>query len=283
MVNPLILVLALASALSWAPAAYAQSPATGKGSSSEQARRLFKEGIALAKSEQWAEALWAFRQSRDLVPRPSTSYNIANAFYRLDRPVEGLAELDSYDAMPAVRSNQTARKRGAALRELLQEVVAEAQVAITPADAEVYVDDRRAKSSGAERVIRLNPGPHTLRFSREGYEPTTKDVQAERGSRKTYAIALRPLTPAPMSATLPATQLPGTVNPGEMGSAPAAPPADEKKPFVKRPGFWGMISAIIVVGAGVGVAVALTRKDDSPQCGTTGTCATTQGLTVTSF
>ncbi|MFW2387912.1 MAG: PEGA domain-containing protein [Polyangiales bacterium] len=283
MVNPLILVLALASALSWAPTAYAQSPTAGDGSSSEQARRLFKEGIALAKSEQWAEALWAFRQSRDLVPRPSTSYNIANAFYRLDRPVEGLAELDSYEAMAAVRANEAARKRGAALRELLQDVVAEAQVAITPADAEVHVDGRRAKSSGAERVIRMNPGPHTLRFSREGYEPATKEVQAKRGSRTTYAIALRPLTPAPMSVTLPATQLPGTVNPGEAGSAPAAPPADEKKPFAKRPGFWVMIGAIVVVGAGVGVAVALTRKDDSPQCGTTGTCATTQGLTVTSF
>lgn len=283
MVKPLLLLLALASALSWAPAAYAQTATVGDESTSEQARRLFGEGITLAKSEQWAEALWAFRQSRNLVPRPSTSYNIANALYRLDRPVEGLAELDSYDAMPAVRANDATRKRGAALRELLEGVVAEARLAITPADAEVYVDDRRTKTRGKDRIVRLNPGPHLLRFSREGYEPTTKEVQVERGSRLTYAIALRPLTPAPVSAALPPTALPGTVDPLETGSAPAEPPVDEKKPFAKRPGFWGMISAIIVVGAGVGVAVALTRKDDSPQCGTTGTCATTQGLTVTSF
>ena len=44
-----------------------------------------------------------------------------------------------------------------------------------------------------------------------------------------------------------------------------------------------MIGAIVLVGVGAGVAVALTRKDDAPQCGTTGNCATTQGLTVTSF
>jgi hypothetical protein len=52
---------------------------------------------------------------------------------------------------------------------------------------------------------------------------------------------------------------------------------------VKRPGFWVMIGAIVVVGVGTGVAVAMVRRDDAPQCGTTGDCATTSGLTVTSF
>jgi hypothetical protein len=52
---------------------------------------------------------------------------------------------------------------------------------------------------------------------------------------------------------------------------------------VKRPGFWVMIGAIALVGVGVGVTVAMVRRDDTPQCGTTGDCATTAGLTLTSF
>jgi TPP-dependent pyruvate/acetoin dehydrogenase alpha subunit len=44
-----------------------------------------------------------------------------------------------------------------------------------------------------------------------------------------------------------------------------------------------MIGAIAAVGIGVGVGVAVSRKDDSPSCGTTGDCATTQGLTLSSF
>ena len=60
-------------------------------------------------------------------------------------------------------------------------------------------------------------------------------------------------------------------------------PQDEGDRFVKRPGFWVMIGAIVVVGVGTGVAVAMVRRDDAPQCGTTGDCATTSGLTVTSF
>jgi len=59
---------------------------------------------------------------------------------------------------------------------------------------------------------------------------------------------------------------------------------DDRKPFVKRPGFWAVIGTVVAVGVGAGVGIALTRRrDDNPQCGTTGTCATTQGLTVTSF
>jgi hypothetical protein len=71
------------------------------------------------------------------------------------------------------------------------------------------------------------------------------------------------------------------IPPPSISTADAA--QDDRKPFVKRPGFWVMIGAIVVVGVGTGVAVALLRKDDAPECGTTGTCATTQGLTVTSF
>ena len=41
-----------------------------------------------------------------------------------------------------------------------------------------------------------------------------------------------------------------------------------------------MIGVIAAAGIGAGVAVAVTRSDGSPACGTTGTCATTQGLAV---
>jgi len=44
-----------------------------------------------------------------------------------------------------------------------------------------------------------------------------------------------------------------------------------------------MIGVIAAAGIGAGVAVAVLRKDDAPSCGTTGDCATTQGLTVSSF
>ena len=269
---------ALALAIVCAPSFWsvgAQPVADGTESVRGQARRLFEEGIALANSERWAEALSSFRQSRELVPRPSTSYNIANAYYRLDRPVEGLVELDAYDAMPEVLGDTAARERGARLRELLQAGVAEVRLAITPIDAEVYVDGRRSLDDNeGEWLIRLNPGPHTLRVTRESYQPTIKEVSVERGSREVYTIALQPLILATPAAVAVAPSV---------ADEPMQARQDDRKRFVKRPGFWAVIGTIAAVGIAVGVAIPLTRRDDSPQCGTTGTCATTQGLTVTSF
>lgn len=266
------MALSIACCPAWAPAlstASAQDAAASPG----QARRLFQEGVELARSDRWAEALSTFRRSSELVPRASTSYNIANALYRLDRPADALAELDRYDEMPEVSDDYAALRRGAALRELLDEAVAEVRLAITPAGAQIFVDGRLSTTTGYERTLLLNPGTRSIRITHENYMSSLRELQVERGSREAYTIALQPLPP-PVSTAVP-------IPPSSIHMTEAA--QDDRKPFVKRPGFWVMIGAIVVVGVGTGVAVALLRKDDAPECGTTGTCATTQGLTVTSF
>ena len=272
-------VLAMACCISTRlPTAAAQD----EHSVEDQARAQFQDGVAMAKKERWAEALWAFRRSAELVPRPSTSYNIANALYRLDRPLQGLAELDQYDSMSDVQSNPVARERGLKLRGLLESALAEVRLAITPGAAEVFVDDRLAKGSGSERTIRMNPGQHSLRISHDDYESFTRDLNLERGSREAFTISLRPgkrvarpsINLAPSSVIIGGT---------EVGRAPPEPAPDDRKRFVKRPGFWVMIGAIVVVGVGTGLAIGLTRRNDAPPCGTTGTCATTQGSTLVSF
>ncbi|MGB8223599.1 MAG: hypothetical protein WCF10_13520 [Polyangiales bacterium] len=193
----------------------------------DRARHLFEDGVSLAESGRWEAALSTFRKSSELVRRASTSYNIANTLYRLDCPVQGLAELDKYHQMPAVRADPSAKKRGIALRALLETQLAEARLATTPTHSDLRVDED-----------------------------------------------LTPLSTAPSGLA-----------PGASQAVPRSPEPkrDDRKAFVKRPGFWAMIGAIAAVGIGTGVAVAVLRKDDAPQCGTTGTCATTRGTALVSF
>jgi hypothetical protein len=276
MVKLLSLSLVLFVAWSADPSGHLVAPAEAQqeqDSVEEQARRLFAEGVALARSERWAEALSAFRRSGELVPRASTSYNIANALFRVDRPADALDELDRHAANPDVQRTEEALKREEALRARLLGAVSEVRLTISPADATLFVDGRASSLEGAERVLRLNPGVHSLRIFHANYMTTLRELQLDRGSHESYTVILQSgVPPGPVeSAAL-------TITPANADSAP-----DDRKPFVKRPGFWVMIGAIVVVGAGVGVAVALTRKSDDPQCGTTGSCATTQGLTVKSF
>lgn len=259
-------------------------PAVGAAQQPERmaARALFDEGVALAQEDRWAEALSAFRRSDALVSRASTSYNIANALYRLDRPVDALSELDDHDEMPEVRNDLSARERSQKLRALIEEAVAELRLRVAPSGASVFVDGRPAEADGAERVILVNPGSHVIRVSHEGYEPHRQEVWVDRGGRKTHSIALR-VVPSVLAPPPSLTVGTSPISTGPDGPPDSAPVEDDRKRFVKRPGFWVMIGVIAAAGVGAGVAVALTRRDDGPSCGTTGTCATTQGLTVTSF
>ena len=204
MVRQLYLALALSTICypAWAPVLSVATAQPDEAGSQQRARRLFNEGLGLAESGRWAEALSAFRQSAELVPRASTSYNIANALYRLDRPVDALEELDRYDELPEVRGGGTAWERGDALRELLDDAVAEVRLAITPASAKVFVDGRPFAATGFERTLRLNPGTHSLQITHESYTSSFRELSVARGSRLTYTIALQPLTPAPSRATV---------------------------------------------------------------------------------
>lgn len=267
-----LLVLALALSLGAAPSvSFAQ--ANESRAQQQEARRLFERGLYLARSERWADALVEFRKSAELVPRASTSYNIANALYRLDRPADGLRELDRHHAMAEASGDDEALRREADLRVLLVSSVAEVRFAITPTDGRLFVDDRAFSLSGFERLVRLNPGTHSVRVVREGYVSAVRELQVKAGTREYYAISLERVA-APEAE-------PWAVSTTGFSNTETA--EDDRKPFVKRPGFWVMMGAIVVVGVGTGVAVALTRKDDAPECGTTGSCATTQGLTLTSF
>jgi hypothetical protein len=246
------------------------------------ARDLFEEGLALSQADRWPEALSAFRRSAALAPRPSTSYNIANALYRLDRPVEALSALDEYDRMPEVQQDDRARRRGQELRSLLLDAVGEVELTVTPAAATLFVDGLPSVLEGRERRIVLNPGTHSMRVTHDGYEPDRRQVRVERGSRHAYSVELKArAATVPPPPTLSMSQ--STIALSRDAESEPEKPVDDRTRFVKRPGFWVMIGVIAAAGIGAGVAVAVLRKDEGSDCGTTGSCATTQGLTVASF
>lgn len=115
----------------------------------------------------------------------------------------------------------------------------------------------------------------TLRYKTHA-GPTTKsptDVRARSlggGNQRVLQIGVAP------AATISITPEPAS----ELTSESMK---NDRKRFVKRPGFWVLIGVVAAAGIGTGVGLALRRNNDAPQCGTTGDCATTQGLSVASF
>jgi hypothetical protein len=161
-----------------------------------RARELFQQGVALSRTEQWAEALARFRASAAIVERPSTLLNIATALQRLGRARECIAAIDRYFLI-APETDIEPRARAAALRTAMQESLARVALAVLPADAEVLVDGEPVDARYVGQLS-LDPGTHAFLIQREGHLPArfTLDLAPGASTSRAVTLAARPAEPA---------------------------------------------------------------------------------------
>jgi tetratricopeptide (TPR) repeat protein len=82
-----------------------------------QAKALFDQGIVASDEERWADAAVLFEQSRALLERPSTIFNLLGCLYRLGRYEESLQLVQRYlvisdPVADAARRQETEELRG---------------------------------------------------------------------------------------------------------------------------------------------------------------------------
>ena len=250
--------------------------AQSDGWTNEVAKRLFDEGVRLASAGRWPDALDRFRHSARLVPRASTSYNIANALYRLDRPTEAIKELDeSKDLVDP--TDRAVWQRRDQLRSLAKAQLAVVRLRLKPPNAKLFLDGVIVPGAGSPRMLRLDPGRYALRLTEEGYAPREETLVLRPGARTNRSLVLEPIHDAePMPAVVP-TPL------SSLEEVPPPQEPSEQRRFVKSPGFWALIGVLAAAGIGAGVAVIVVRSNDSPECGTTGACATALSSGAFSF
>src|SRR3990167_6688793 len=61
-----------------------------------RARRLFEEGVELTKQQRWEDALARFVESRALVERPSTVFNIGATLLKMGRRHDAIESFQAY-------------------------------------------------------------------------------------------------------------------------------------------------------------------------------------------
>jgi tetratricopeptide (TPR) repeat protein len=62
-----------------------------------EAKAEFEKGLAALRADRWQEAELHFRRSLELVPRPSTTYDLAYVLFRQGRPGESIALLEALE------------------------------------------------------------------------------------------------------------------------------------------------------------------------------------------
>jgi hypothetical protein len=188
-----------------APAAVlAQDPTAVPDERAERARAEFDRGVLLSQEERWAEALEAFRESRALVERPSTVFNIATALQRLGRDRDAIDAVDAFLAIADPMRDGAQIDQARTLRGVLRETVAEITLRLRPGTADVSVDARASAPRGDEsdvRVLELDPGEHVVEVRAPGYRPSAVTITLASGEHVTREIALEHIesTPAELS------------------------------------------------------------------------------------
>jgi hypothetical protein len=186
MVIRTLLTLVLSSAL---------SVATAHAQNAQQARALFEQGLSAADAQRWEQAADLFRQSRAIVDRPSTAYNLAVALEHLGRAREALESLADYFRMSNAEESRYAR--ATALRAELDARVARVVLTVTPDTARVEVDGALREGTGAQRELVLDEGDHVFTISAEGLAPQTVRLSLARGTRTAREVALVAATGEP--------------------------------------------------------------------------------------
>jgi hypothetical protein len=232
----------------------------------EEARREYKHGVELAQDAQWGEALAAFERSRKLRPHALTIYNVGaseRALARYTRARVSLKEAlerntkSGGQELPASYVDE-AKAYLAELERLLAHVI----VTLEPATASVTVDgrplSRAAGDAGpvpvlvaglveagpgqpppaAKFEIVVDPGPHILTFSQQGFSDSLVRKTFTPGEHGTTELNLAQL-PGRLQVT---STVPGsivTLNSTDLGPVPVEVlrPADLYRVTVKHDQF----------------------------------------------
>jgi PEGA domain len=171
----------------------ARSPDAGAEQSRvKQARESFERGLLLAhSSDTLAAALAEFQASRELYPTRSATRNAAIILHQLRRFAEAAeayrALLERYaDVLPPEQLEEAKLE----LSKLLQKV-GRLEVRANEAGATVIIDGQQRGTTGLTTGLLVDPGPHTVRLAKPGFETTELAVAVEAGETVVATLRLR--------------------------------------------------------------------------------------------
>jgi len=197
-----------AGLLAGALALAAAKPAVAQAQTAQiaEARTLFEEGMRLVEAERWGEALEFFRRSRALAERPSTVFNTGSVLLRLGRMAEAIETLEAFLRVSDAAANSAERAEAQRLLGEARLAQGRLALALSVADARVFVDAGLVAGAGERRALLLDPGTHNLRVVASGYAEESLSVSVLPGQSQSLAVTLRAmptrllLTLAPASA-----------------------------------------------------------------------------------
>jgi hypothetical protein len=167
------------------------------------AKALMQSGLKLFAAKDFLGALAVFKTAYTRFPSAKILLNIGTTLTKLGRKAEAANVYQHYlDSPGADRAKQNEVKK--VLAEL-DAAVAILELSVTPADAEIQINDEDWLPAGGELRHRVAVGSATVRARHPAYKPDERVVHPTAGAKLPVAIALveipAPVAPAVAVAT----------------------------------------------------------------------------------
>jgi hypothetical protein len=182
-------------------------PDTAGEDARARAERLFTEGNQLVEKYRLARAVEKYQQAIELWDHPVFHFNLAKAFYGLDKPLEAyrhaeLALQGGSESLGVDDKGQSYHDRIVVLRDELRRELAGVTVTSREPGLQVVVDsDRIALGSPAEQLVL--PGEHRMSAQKRGHQTLSESFTVQPGESVTVTLSShRPMAPwRPWAAT----------------------------------------------------------------------------------
>lgn len=187
--------------VSFSAVAGAQAPTGAQAEAEDAAKALFAEGNRLLAEGDAEGALGMFRSAYARYPNPKLLLNIGTALRRIGRNAEAAEAYEQY-----LRESGFDTKKAAEVATILGELeplVGRLRIEVSPAGALVTVDGKTIGPLSQPRVVRVEPGDHTVGAALQGYESAAVSLRIAAGEEQPVALTLTAL-PAPEPAIAPA-------------------------------------------------------------------------------
>ena len=179
----------------------------------EAAQAHFNQGLSFAKAGDWEAALGEFLTSRAIFLTKSATRNAAIVLRQLGRNARALelysSLLKEFSEPIAGPAALTAEETTAIATEKTATEAQVGELEIRPADdgIRVVVDDVQRGVTPIAGAIYLDPGDHTVRLNKDGFEPSEVALRLLKGARLAVDGTLKPLVQTGLLVVQEATGL----------------------------------------------------------------------------
>ena len=147
----------------------------------------------MARAGQWDAALAEFLASRELYPTRSATRNAAIALRQLKRNVDAL---ELYERLLSEFGSSVPAQEAAWVRAEIGQLVAlagELELRVNQTGFRATLDGQQQSESRSGAILRVEPGTHTIRVGKDGFETVEQRFSVASGTRKVIQVDLKPL------------------------------------------------------------------------------------------